>query len=135
MLLYDKQISIDPFSICLFIRQYYFYHLIKKLGFWERFVSVVVLVSNFFLKVILVLNCACTVPLLLDFWFTEQFLEFVNFMSGVSTLYRYKSLSPAPRYAPCSYHIPKNRREPVGTSTSGYLRTKNVEKAEMIAAF
>ena len=64
--------------------------------------SVIVLVSNFFLnrKAILVFNCACTVPLLVKFWSTEQFLECVNFMSGASPLYSYKSLSLAHRYPP-----------------------------------
>ena len=60
--------------------------------------------------------------------FTEQFLEFVNFMSWASPLFKYKSLSPAHLYAPRSYHIPQNRREPAGTSISGYMPTEATEK-------
>ena len=49
-------------------------------------------------------------------------------MSWATPLYRYKSLSLAHRYAPRSYHIPKNLREPAGTNTSGYLLTEATQK-------
>ena len=49
-------------------------------------------------------------------------------MSWASLLYRYKSLGPAHCYAPRSYHISKNLREPVGSSASGCMRTEATEK-------
>ena len=85
------------------------------------------------------MHSSTSCQILLVFWFTRQFLEFVNFMSWPSPLYRYKSLGPAHRFALRSYHIPKIRREPAGTITSGGRANRsdreNVEQDEMTAAF